>query len=197
MSLKNIPSWLKSKISDDRKNTVQLLFGLLISGSLITYLLQNIDLIKTGALLSEIKWQWLVVCTISTCCMPFFAMCRWLGVVRAQKQGNTVRLSLAIKAQLMANVFNSVLPSKAGEFSKAFYLKDQMGLTQSIGIVVLERLVDLLVLGLLGLWGSCLAKSHWGVISGSMLIVISLTIIIVTAWLRVEQFIPVKNIPKF
>ncbi len=186
--------WTKSIIHNKHRKVIKkILIGLLVSGSLITYLLHNMDLVKTGALLSELKWKWLLVCVVSTCCMPLCAMCRWLSVIRAQRQKTTIRLRLALKAQLMANVFNSILPSKAGELAKAYYLKDQMGLSQSIGIVVLERLVDLLILGLLGLFGYFSTRSYWGVIAGSTLVLGSLVIILVTAWFPVERFTAIQK----
>jgi len=150
------------------KTTKRLVLGLgsvAVSAGLVAYLLSRIDMAETGALLAQADARWLVFAALLTLSMPFSAVLRWRGVLRAV--GNLrVPYFVSLRAVLMANVLNSFLPSKLGDGAKAAYLRKQGGLTQGVGTVLLERLVDLGVLGLLALLGSLQSGVLWGLLAG-------------------------------
>jgi uncharacterized membrane protein YbhN (UPF0104 family) len=102
--------------------------------------------------------------------MPLLATVRWLGVLRAQETARQFPPFHALRAVMMANVLNSLLPSKAGDLVKAVYLRQHGGLTVGVGTVVLERLVDLGVLGVLGLVGALVSGVPWGLATGLILL---------------------------
>jgi len=111
-------------------------------------------------------YLWLAL--LLTSLVPLFGTLRWKGVLRAQ--GSCIPYTVALRAVLIANILNSFLPSKGGEVVKAAYLREYGGVTVGIGSVVLERLVDLLVLGLLGLFGFIFSGAGWGLVAGAFLI---------------------------
>jgi uncharacterized protein (TIRG00374 family) len=53
---------------------------------------------------------------------------------------------------------NVILPSKGGDFAKSWFLKGIMPVSQGVGIVILDRLVDLILLCLMSLAGGALIK---------------------------------------
>jgi glycosyltransferase 2 family protein len=140
-----------------------------ISFALVAQLLGRIDLDRTALILQRADWRWLGAALAVTCCIPFCTVFRWMGVLRAQED---LRLGYwpALRAVLMANVLNSVLPSKAGDGAKAFYLRKQGGLSRGIGTVILERAVDFSILGLLGIGGYLMSGAVWGLWTGVLLL---------------------------
>lgn len=120
-----------------------------VSASLLTLLILKIDFERAIDMLSLAKWEWLLAAAFMVSILPFSAALRWQGVLRAY--GKTrMPFGKSVRAVMMANVLNSFLPSKGGDMAKAVYLKKQAGLSVGFGTLVIERLVDLMVLGLLG-----------------------------------------------
>lgn len=163
------------------------LFCVCVSAVLIATLLLRMDLDRAQFLLSQARWPWLLVALGATCCVPLGTVLRWMGVLRAQEDIQ-VGASLALRAVLMANVLNSFLPSKAGDAAKAFYLRRHAGLTRSIGTVVLERAVDLSVLGIMGILGYARGGATWGLAAGGMLLGATGTLFAATAFLPVQRW---------
>ena len=154
------------------KTTKRLVLGLgsvAVSAGLVVYLLSRIDMAETGALLAQADARWLILAALLTLSMPFSAVLRWRGVLRAVGSLR-VPYFTSLRAVLMANVLNSFLPSKLGDGAKAAYLRKQGGLTQGVGTVLLERLVDLGVLGVLALLGSLQSNVLWGLLAGLALV---------------------------
>jgi uncharacterized membrane protein YbhN (UPF0104 family) len=123
-----------------------------VSFSLLSYLLSRIDVDGILSILSKIDIIWLVGAGIVTCLLPLSCAIRWQGVLMAQ---SNIHFSFykSIKVIMMSNVLNAFLPSKGGDMVKAVYLKKHTGLTAGLGNVALERMCDLLVLGVMGCTG--------------------------------------------
>ena len=163
-----------SETSETRNqlSTKRLVIGVVsvaVSAGLVVFLLSRLDLNEVTVLLAEADRRWLVFAALLTFTMPFSAVLRWRGVLRTI---STLKLSYStsLRAVLMANVLNSFLPSKAGDIAKAAYLRRQGGVTQGLGTVLLERLVDLAILGLLALLGALISGVLWGYLAGAMLL---------------------------
>ena len=144
------------------------LVSILLSVGLVVWLLSRVDGSRVALLWRQSTKGYLWLALGLTCLAPFFGTLRWKGVLRAQ--GIVLPFRLALRAVLIANVLNSFLPSKGGEVVKAAYLRDHGGLVAGLGTVVLERLVDLLVLGLLGLVGFMISGVSWGLAAAGLLI---------------------------
>lgn len=145
------------------------LCSVVVSASLVYWLIVRLDLEQTRNLLANAHLGWLVVAAIITAGMPFTAVMRWRGVLRAS-ENLQLPFFVSLRAVLMANVLNSFLPSKLGDAAKAAYLREKGGITQGVGTVLLERLVDLGVLGGLALLGSFQSGLAWGFLAGTLLL---------------------------
>ena len=143
--------------------------SVIVSAGLVVWLLTRLDAQQALQLLSEAHTGWLVVAALITAGMPFTSVMRWRGVLRAT-EGAQLPFFVSLRAVLMANVLNSFLPSKLGDAAKAGYLREKGGLTQGVGTVLLERLVDLGVLGALALLGSLQSGLIWGWLAGVALL---------------------------
>jgi uncharacterized protein (TIRG00374 family) len=121
-----------------------------LSLGIIAWLLSRIDLNKAKLLIQTAHWEWLCLAGLIIVLIPFAHTWRWRGVLRAQPD-LTISFKSTLKAVLMANAVNSMVPSKAGDAVKIFYIKSQSGFIIGAGTVILERMVDLMVLSSLGL----------------------------------------------
>ncbi len=68
--------------------------------------------------------------------------------------GCDIAATRSLKITLGTHPLNVILPSKGGDFIKSWALRDIMPFSQSIGIVILERLIDLTLLCLMSFVGS-------------------------------------------
>ncbi len=90
---------------------------------------------------------------------------RWYGVAKSQGE---VKLFEAIRTSMVANVLNSVTPSKAGDLAKGWLLgRDKM---RGIVAVGLERMVDVTMLGGITLMGYFVDHSQINLLVGGVVI---------------------------
>lgn len=148
-----------------------------VSAGLVAWLLARMDARAAWALLSQARLEWIAAAVAITLLFPLTSTLRWMGVLRAQPELR-VPFRTALHAVMIANVLNSLLPSKAGDIMKAVYLREKAGLSAGVGTVVLERLVDLAVLGGIGVAGWALGGAVWGLAVGGILIGIISSIVL-------------------
>ena len=153
---------------NNTKRTLLGVVSVLVSAGLIYWLIARVDMAETVRHLAQADWRWLVLATLLTLALPFTSVFRWLGVLKAQRIA--LPFGVALRAVMMANVLNSFLPSKTGDIAKAAYLREHGGLAKGTGTVILERLVDLGVLGALGLLGLLVSGTLWGLVAGVALL---------------------------
>ena len=162
------------------------LVSVLVSSGLIAWLLVRIDFGQVAELWRQSDKRFLWLALGLTALVPCLSAMRWCGVLRAQ-EGVDMPYPLALRAVLMANVLNSFLPSKGGELVKAAYLRKRGGLAQGVGSVILERLIDLLNLGVLGLAGYLVSGVSWGLAGGIFLIGGVLSVLFLVLLVPVER----------
>ena len=133
------------------KNSLMTLFSILLSFVIIFYLFHKIHLEMFFNLFSTIKIPYLVLCSLIVVLAPFSGALRFHGVLRA----NNIQapFSLLIKSVFFSFLLSSLLPSKGGDFLKIFYLKKSIKLQSSLSSVIIERCIDLIVLGFFGVFG--------------------------------------------
>lgn len=151
------------------KKTILAALSVLVSLGLVVFLLWRIDLGQAGSLLAAADWRWLGLALIFTLLMPVCTTIRWKGVLRALP-GVDLPFLGALRAVMTANVLNSFMPSKGGDIVKAVYLRRYGGLSQGVGTVLLERMIDFAVLGALGLAGYFWSGALWGLLAGCLLL---------------------------
>lgn len=140
-----------------------------ISGGFLCWLIVRIDTGKALLLIQDAQWPWLVAAAFATLLVPVCSAWRWLGVLHAQ-DGARIGFAAALRATMLANVFNVFLPSKSGDMAKALYLRRRCGVSSGVGTVLLERMVDLSVLGLLGAVGFLFGGAVCGLVVGGLLL---------------------------
>jgi uncharacterized membrane protein YbhN (UPF0104 family) len=143
------------------------ILSLAVSGSLVGWLLLRMDWVSAKKVWDSARLIYLLWALLITGLIPMASVMRWQGVLRAQATG--LPFGVALRAVLMANVLNSIIPSKGGDLIKALYLKNHGGIATGMGTVALERLVDLFILGMLGVMGFFVSQARWGLWAGLVL----------------------------
>ena len=126
------------------------------------------DLARCVCLLRQAQWHWLVLAICLAGLIPLCGTCRWAGVVRAQNY-HKFPVTVAWRAVMFSHALNSFLPSKTGDFAKAFYFRNNGGISLGMGAIILERLADFLILGALGITGGLISVTFWGIAVGAVL----------------------------
>ena len=107
------------------------------------------------------------------------------------------------KAVALSVGFNTVLPSRISEFIKPVYLNSHIGIPISAGLaaVFLERMLDLIILGLLTLLSMLLLidvnNIFFVILMGLALIIIVTLPYLEHFWINLSLHLPIKFIRKF
>lgn len=115
-----------------------------VSAVLLLLLLWKLDAREVLAAVSGASWIWISLSLLIAATFPVLGTLRWLAVIRPM--GAEIGFGAACRVTMGAFPLNSFLPSKAGDLSKAAFLRAHGGLIPLAGSVVFERMVDVIVL---------------------------------------------------
>ncbi len=174
--------------------TWKVVIALAVSAAIIAWLVHRAELAQLSGIVAHARPGWLVVAAINIALLPVLMAWRWRAVLVAQGAGS-LPLSGLIQAVMTANLLNTVLPGKAGDLAKAWYVRSQGGLVRGVGGVILERAVDVAVLGLLGLLGYGITSWTWGLWAAVILGGGATAGVAGLRWLPVERWLPGKKLP--
>jgi hypothetical protein len=165
-----------------------------VSLGLVTFLLARIDPTTLRDLARSARGAWIVAAAACVAVLPPLMTWRWQTVLQSQ---GASRLPFArlLQAVLMGNILNSFLPGKSGDLVKAFYLREHAGLAWSVGSVLLERTVDVAVLGLLGLGAYAITGYRWGLVTAGMLLGGAAAAFLVLRFVPVDRWLPGRALP--
>ncbi len=124
---------------------------------LIFYILSlKISISGSIKIIFESNYSYLFLSFITLFTVMILLIVRWLFIIK------TISVKFTFKdamISLMASLpLNSILPSKLGDFFKAFYFKSA-GITKILGSIFTERLFDLITLVILFLFASIFLKN--------------------------------------
>ena len=172
-----------------RKRRVMAGVAVAVSLGLVGWLLSRVNLREFVQLGKEARAGWLVAAGLAVAMLPPLMAWRWQAVLEAQGAGRLPIRGL-MRAVMAANILNTVLPGKAGDLVKAVYVREHTGLARGLGGVLLERIVDVGVLGALGLAGYAVTGWVWGLWAGLILLGGASGGVAVLRWLPVERVLP-------
>lgn len=160
-----------------------------VSLGVLAWVVARADWAVAGRLAAGAKPGWLVAAGLAVAALPPLMAWRWQAVLVAQGAG-WLPLGGLMRAVMAANLLNTVLPGKAGDLVKAIYVREHGGLARGVGGVLLERGVDVGVLGALGLVGYALTGLRWGLWAGLAFLGGALAGVAALRWLPVERWAP-------
>ncbi|MBU1701843.1 MAG: flippase-like domain-containing protein [Candidatus Eisenbacteria bacterium] len=127
---------------------------ILMTAVLFAVLFRQIPFGKVMAVLRGADLGQLTLALLLTVLLPLFAAIRWRLIL--QLLGYSISLRTAFDLIMAAWPVSSITPSKSGDLIKAYYLKDRVPVGLTIGTVLVERAVDVLVLLLFSVAGAAL-----------------------------------------
>lgn len=132
---------------------------LLITAVVFVLLGTRLDYGEVGRVLGTADPGLLIVALLLTATFPLLSALRWQRMMGAL--GHRLDLREAFELILAAWPMGTITPSKAGDVVKAYYLRSRIPIRTTLGSVLAERALDVLVLLALALFG-CLLFARWG-----------------------------------
>ena len=156
-----------------------------ISSIFMLWVLHRIDISKLLSLISQGNPCFLIASGGLAFLLPFSCTVRWIGIL-GLSTSSKISFFIALRAVMVSSALNAILPSKLGDVTKAVYLLRRTGISYGVGTVIVERMVDLLLLGFAGVMGSVLSKHYWGVVISSS--IVTLVVAVAVASLLMPSF---------
>jgi uncharacterized protein (TIRG00374 family) len=144
------------------------LLGGAISILALWFVLQGVDLARTGQLLGEADLRWVAFAAFLLSLDLVFRAFRWQRLLRPIA---AVRYLPMLGYLLIGYVANNLLPARLGELIRVHYLGDREGISRAsaLGTVVVERVVDLVAVVAIASV-SLLVLSVRGVVANAILV---------------------------
>ncbi len=132
---------------------------LLITTLLIFYLIfQKIDYISLKETLLNANLSYLLIASLVILLVPIFSAKKWQSIVGAMNYSISWKESFNV---IMATFpVSAITPSKSGDLIKAYYLRDKIPTTQTMGAVITERFIDVLILAFFSFIGALILKNE-------------------------------------
>lgn len=128
--------------------TLQVILPFVLSGGILYWMYRNSDLGRIGDVLMRMRWEWMLLSFIPGILAQVFRALRWQQSL--SPIGERCRTHMAICAIFISYTASLVIP-RVGEFLRCGVLarKDRVSFAKSLGTVVTERAVDVLIMVLL------------------------------------------------
>lgn len=169
---------------------------------LIFYLIfKKIDYVSLKEVFLNAKWQYLTTGALIIVLTQVISAKKWQVVLKAMDYSLSFWDSFRII--MAASPVSAVIPAKAGDLIRAYYLKDKIPAAKVAGGVVAERFIDISILAFYSFLGALFFK-NWLIfgISSSVIFLILLVFLIINRiriplgnWQeRIESFLLVSKI---
>lgn len=167
-----------------RNNTwLRWILGLILGLFFLYLAIREVPLQEVGAVLSQAKPGWVGLALIGVVLNNLAKVWRW-QVLLAERRLR-VPFGLGLRAILSGQMLNYILPARTGDLSRAYLVGIQgTGTVYALGTIVLEKIFDTLLYGLLFLITALLFPlPGWLNNSGITLLIIAGVLILLTLFL--------------
>ena len=146
-------------------------FGLTL---IIFYLIfRRIDLISLQATLLKAHRPYLLLALLLVAFIPLFSSLKWQLMLKII--GYQISWSESLNLILSAFPVSAITPARSGDLVRAYYLKNKIPLTKTMGGILTERALDVAILTTFSLIGALVFKNQLIIlITGSILLMIAL-----------------------
>ncbi|HVA87137.1 MAG TPA: lysylphosphatidylglycerol synthase transmembrane domain-containing protein [Candidatus Saccharimonadales bacterium] len=155
------------------------LLGLVISVAALTFVIRQVDLGRTAAILGSASLGWIAIMLTAQAVDLSLRAWRWQRLVAPIRFVRYVRM---LEYLLIGYLANNVLPARLGELVRCHYLGDREHLsrTTTLGTVVVERVVDTAVVVTIASL-AILVLHVRGLVASAVLVGLALTGLLVVA----------------
>lgn len=145
------------------------LFSIAITFLIFYLIFQKIDYRSLKKVFLNADLLYLAIAPLVIFLSPIFSAKKWQSMMEAMNYSLGWKESFKIIIATLP--VSAITPSKSGDLVKAYYLKNKIPPSQTIGVVVTERLIDISVLALYSFIGALILKN-------SLILTISLSVIL-------------------
>lgn len=146
-----------------RLRSIAQLIGVTVSLIAIAIVVAQVDLAATAAVLRQAALLPLGVAVAALIVQLGVLAFRWQTLLPVDAAGRAVPYRAVTEALLVGNLANAVLPGRLGEVARAIAVsrRGRVDVAESVGVVILERVLDLAVLASVGLAAAVAASAPW------------------------------------
>ncbi len=112
--------------------------------AIFLFILSRIDLAEVSKILSGLEPSYYALSLALLVALLFLKGVKWKLVL--QSQGKDLPLLESVRLYLIGLFVSNVTPGKIGDFSKALYLKQKIGIPAGIASVLVDRAMDVCIL---------------------------------------------------
>ena len=143
------------------------LAGLAISLIAIVIVVSTVDVGETLDILSRTDATYIVLALAAIAAQVVVRGWRWQVLLPPRPDGSPVPVRRTFSPMLIGYLANNILPARLGEAVRSFLVARREDLVplQAFGATMLERLVDVVVLALIGLIAALLLGAAWWIVA--------------------------------
>ncbi len=143
------------------------LAGLAISLIAIVIVVRTVDVAATLDVLSRADLLYVAGVMVVLAAQVAVRGWRWRILLPPRPDGSQVPVRRTISPMLIGYLGNAVLPARLGEAIRSFLVarREQLVPLEAFGATMLERLVDVVVLALIGLTAAILLGAEWWIVT--------------------------------
>jgi len=146
-------------------------------------LLKNIDLQKSYQIIKQVDWRYLALATLLSLFFPVLSAIRWHFIVL--RLGANLGVWPSYKIIMAAWPLSTVTPAKSGDLIKVVYLRNVLAYSETTGVILAERVVDVFCLACLAVIGGLLVNLELAQWFGAAILLCSVLgmIFVSTPWI--------------
>lgn len=171
-----------------RKNTLKTALIIVITFVIFYVIFNKIDFFSMVNVLARANLWYLFIAFLLTSLLSIIIAKRWKIILKAM--GYNVRYLECFCMVMGTHPLASVTPSKSGDLVKAYYIKDKIPISKTVGSVLTEKALDVFILLLLCLIGLAFYPRSWMLII-AVIIIIGIIVFFVLSHLDVN--LPIKK----
>lgn len=152
-----------------RKNILKTVLGILITIVIFYVIFSKIDFFSMVIVLVRANLWYLAIAFLITMLIPLIQAKRWKSILKAM--GYNIRYLECFCIVMGVHPLASVTPTKAGDLVKAYYIKDKVPISRTVGSVLTEKALDVFTLLLLCLIGLAFYPRLWMLIIAVIIII--------------------------
>ncbi len=136
------------------------------------FILRNLDWQQIIHSLENIKPGYILISILISPILIFFQTFKWAIILK--KQGVNLPFWSLIKIQMISSFYGAITPGRLGYFIKIFYLKEKARITmaKSLTSIVVDRLIDFMVVFILGAIGSSILINYYADITNHIILAV-------------------------
>lgn len=159
----SFPGLMSERIMTSLKVKRQILLAI-TTLIILTILFMSMDYQKTREILRQAKISYFGIAILLSLLFPLLSAIRWDLIV--QRLGKRLGLWESFKIIMAAWPLGTVTPAKSGDLVKVLFLKDILPYSLTTGVILAERIMDILVLALYLILGGVLFKFTASILAG-------------------------------